>query len=63
MRPMPESSPPARSKRAVREHPLAAFLLTAPPAWRVTTFRVLAGAVLAAGATYQWLRSRSARQT
>ncbi len=50
MRPMPESSPPARSKRAVREHPLAAF-------------HVLAGAVLAAAATYQWLRSRSARQT
>src|SRR6266568_4728554 len=42
MRPMPESSPPARFKRAVREHPIAAFLLTAPPAWRVTTFRVLA---------------------
>ena len=42
MRPMPESSPPARFKRAVREHPLAAFLLTAPLAWRVTTFRVLA---------------------
>src|SRR5438270_1119640 len=42
MRPMPGSSPPARFKRAVREHPLAAFLLTAPLAWRVTTFRVLA---------------------
>jgi len=42
MRPMPESSPPARFKRAVREHPIAAFLLTAPPARRVTTFRVLA---------------------
>ncbi len=42
MRPIPESTPPARFRRAVREHPLAAFLLTAPPAWRVTTFRVLA---------------------
>src|SRR5438309_2808219 len=42
MRPMPGSSPPARFKRAVREHPLAAFLAVAPPAWRVITFRVLA---------------------
>src|SRR5438128_2358120 len=31
MRPIPESSPPARFKRAVREHPLAAFLLILYP--------------------------------
>src|SRR2546427_5715085 len=31
MRPIPESSPPARLKRAVREHPLAAFLLILYP--------------------------------
>src|SRR2546430_4286788 len=42
MRPIPESARPARFRRAVREHPHASFVLTAPPAWRVTTFRVLA---------------------
>ena len=42
MRPIPESARPARFRRAVREHPDASFVLTAPPAWRVTTFRVLA---------------------
>jgi membrane protease YdiL (CAAX protease family) len=31
MRPIPESSPPARFKRAVRAHPLAAFLLILYP--------------------------------
>src|SRR5438093_9846752 len=31
MRPIPESSPPAGFKRAVREHPLAAFLLILYP--------------------------------
>src|SRR6266852_6790675 len=31
MRPIPESSPPARLKRAVHEHPLAAFLLILYP--------------------------------
>ena len=31
MRPIPESSPPARFKRAVHDHPLAAFLLILYP--------------------------------
>jgi len=39
---MTEAAPPAGWNRAAREHPPAAFLFTAPPAWRVTTFRVLA---------------------
>ncbi len=43
MRPIPESSPPARFKRAVREHPLAAFLLILYPVTWVLFLPALLG--------------------
>ena len=43
MRPIPESSPPAGFKRAVREHPLAAFLLILYPVSWVLFLPALVG--------------------